>query len=100
MQGDYPAGGRSLARGRPPEGEDKPSQGENPTRGRGQAIAPTLDGRGKPIRSIVGATLVVALGVRWSALGRIERGDNRVNSALATIEPIEVGLYLWNYKTR
>jgi hypothetical protein len=29
--------------------------------GRGQAIAPTMDEPGKAIRSIVGATLVVAL---------------------------------------
>src|SRR2546427_10540484 len=30
-------------------------QGDHPTPGRGQAIAPTMDEPGKPIRSIVGA---------------------------------------------
>ena len=38
-------------------------QRDHPSPGRGQAIAPTMDGPGKPLRSIVGATLVVALGV-------------------------------------
>ena len=33
----------------------RPEQGDHPTPGRGQAIAPTMDEPGKPIRSIVGA---------------------------------------------
>ena len=33
----------------------RPEQGDHPTPGRGQAIAPTMDEPGKPLRGIVGA---------------------------------------------
>ncbi len=53
----------------------RPAQGYHPAAGRGQAIAPTMDGPGKLIRGIVGATLVVALGwggLRWGGRPNIE----------------------------